>query len=168
MNAKELEEKLKDFLSGEISDDVLGQLKLIKIDITCKPVNNQNNIKIDYDINIKEKKYRKLVYDIEGFRYNAALGFVHDKINEIQNVSSILTNGNIASVLQDLSGYKIYPTNPDVIEPGLKRYNLGQIDNIEIWVDPYMRWDNNIIYLEDQNEKSFAEIEIIDKKGILL
>ena len=63
----------------------------------------------------------------------------------------LVTNGNIASVLQDIAGYTLNPTNVGKLNTNGQLYPMGNIGNIQIYVDPYMRWDDNYIYIGRKN-----------------
>ncbi|MCK9445840.1 hypothetical protein M0Q50_02990 [bacterium] len=63
----------------------------------------------------------------------------------------IVTNGNIASVLQDVAGYTINPVNAGKLNTNGQLYPMGNIGNIAIYVDPYMKWDDNRIFLGRKN-----------------
>ncbi|NPV12801.1 MAG: hypothetical protein HPY57_13530 [Ignavibacteria bacterium] len=63
----------------------------------------------------------------------------------------LITNGNLASVLQDVAGYTIAPTNVGKLNTNGQLYPMGNIGNITIYVDPYMRWDDNRIFLGRKN-----------------
>lgn len=125
----------------------------------------------------------------------------------------LVTNGNIASVLQDVAGYTLNPTGAGNLNHNGQMYPMGQVGNISIYVDPYQNWDDNRIFLGRKNsvdqpglifvpylmaqsisliseatwaprmlirsryaitdigffpEKQFMEIEITDRKGVLI
>ncbi|MCK9417445.1 hypothetical protein M0Q97_12465, partial [Candidatus Dojkabacteria bacterium] len=63
----------------------------------------------------------------------------------------LVTNGNLASVLQDVAGYTIAPTGAGKLNTNGQLYPMGNIGNIAIYVDPYMRWDDNRIFLGRKN-----------------
>jgi len=63
----------------------------------------------------------------------------------------IVTNGNLASVLQDVAGYTINPPAASKMNTNGQLYPMGNISNIAIYVDPYMRWDDNRIFLGRKN-----------------
>lgn len=71
----------------------------------------------------------------------------------------IVTNGNIASVLQDIAGYTLNPTNVGKLNTNGQLYPMGNIGNIQIYVDPFMRWDDNQIFIGRKNT--------IDQPGLL-
>jgi hypothetical protein len=86
------------------------------------------------------------------------------------DVNILITNGNLATFLQDFSEYKL---GEDEIKNEMKSddgkpkmYKLGKLDELQIMVNPYMRWDDNKIILKN-GEKIVEEIEIVDKENIL-
>lgn len=62
----------------------------------------------------------------------------------------LVTNGNLASVIQDVAGYTINPVKSNVNANG-QLFPMGNIGNISIYVDPYQRWDDNRIFLGRKN-----------------
>ena len=86
------------------------------------------------------------------------------------DVNIIVTNGNLATVLQDSTSYAI-DANIPVLEKGgdgrAKLYNLGNFENIQVMVDPYMRWDDNRIFFKN-DDTIIEEIEITDNESLLI
>ena len=87
------------------------------------------------------------------------------------DVNILITNGNLAALLQDFSEYK---SSEDEIKNEMKSddgkpkmYKLGKLDDLQIMVNPYMRWDDNKIILKN-GEEIVEEIEIIDEENILI
>jgi hypothetical protein len=62
----------------------------------------------------------------------------------------LVTNGNLASVIQDVAGYTINPVKANLNANG-QLFPMGNIGNISIYVDPYQRWDDNRIFLGRKN-----------------
>jgi len=71
----------------------------------------------------------------------------------------LVTNGNLASVIQDIAGYTINPVNAGKLNTNGQLYPMGNIGQISIYVDPYMRWDDNYIYLGRKNS--------VDQPGLI-
>jgi len=71
----------------------------------------------------------------------------------------LVTNGNLASVLQDVAGYTINPAGAGKLNTNGQLYPMGNIGNIAIYVDPYMRWDDNRIFLGRKNS--------VDQPGLI-
>jgi len=63
----------------------------------------------------------------------------------------LITNGNLASVIQDVAGYTISPVQASKLNTNGQLYPMGNIGTISIYVDPYMRWDDNQIFLGRKN-----------------
>jgi len=63
----------------------------------------------------------------------------------------LVTNGNIASVIQDIAGYTINPVNAGKLNTNGQLYPMGNIGNIAIYVDPYQKWDDNHILIGRKN-----------------
>lgn len=62
----------------------------------------------------------------------------------------LVTNGGLAAALADISGYTINPTKSKINGSG-QLYPVGSIGDIAIYVDPYMRYDDNRIVLGRKN-----------------
>jgi len=71
----------------------------------------------------------------------------------------LVTNGNLASVIQDVAGYTINPVKGANINANGQLYPMGTVGNISIYVDPYQRWDDNRIFLGRKNS--------VDQPGLL-
>jgi hypothetical protein len=73
--------------------------------------------------------------------------------------NAILTNANIAAVMQDSYSYSF--SSPRIIDPTTNCYLLGTIGGIELYVDPYMRWDDNKMLFYKKNQVQESAIERI-------
>ena len=62
----------------------------------------------------------------------------------------LITNGGLAAALQDIAGYTINPTKSKLNGQG-QLYPVGSIGDISIYVDPYMRYNDNRIVLGRKN-----------------
>jgi len=62
----------------------------------------------------------------------------------------LVTNGNLASVIQDVAGYTINPVKSNLNANG-QLFPMGNVGNVSIYVDPYQRWDDNRIFLGRKN-----------------
>lgn len=108
-----------------------------------------------------------------GEKYNQIMiQFITELKSYITNdMNLLITNGNIATLLQEFSEYKLGEgeiKNEMKTEDGKpKMYKLGKLDELQIMVDPYMRWDDNKIILKN-NDFIIDEIEIIDDENILI
>jgi len=61
-----------------------------------------------------------------------------------------VTNGGLAASLMDIAGYTINPTKSKINGSG-QLYPVGQIGDIQIYVDPYMKYNDNRIVLGRKN-----------------
>lgn len=61
-----------------------------------------------------------------------------------------VTNGGLAAALMDIAGYTINPVKSKLNSQG-QLYPMGQIGDIQIYVDPYMRYNDNRIVLGRKN-----------------
>jgi len=61
-----------------------------------------------------------------------------------------VTNGGIAAALMDIAGYTINPTKSKINGSG-QLYPVGQIGDIQIYVDPYMKYNDNRIVIGRKN-----------------
>jgi len=61
-----------------------------------------------------------------------------------------VTNGGLAAALMDIAGYTINPTKSKINGSG-QLYPVGQIGDIQIYVDPYMKYNDNKIVIGRKN-----------------
>ena len=62
----------------------------------------------------------------------------------------LITNGGLAAALQDIAGYTINPVKSKLNGQG-QLYPVGSIGDIAIYVDPYMRYNDNRIVIGRKN-----------------
>jgi hypothetical protein len=62
----------------------------------------------------------------------------------------LITNGGLAAALSDISGYTLNPLKSKMNASG-QLYPVGSIGDISIYVDPYMRYNDNRIVLGRKN-----------------
>ena len=62
----------------------------------------------------------------------------------------LITNGGLAAALQDIVGYTINPVKSKMNASG-QLYPVGSIGDISIYVDPYMKYNDNRIVLGRKN-----------------
>ena len=62
----------------------------------------------------------------------------------------LITNGGLAAALQDIAGYTVNPVKSKLNGSG-QLYPVGSIGDISIYVDPYMRYNDNRIVLGRKN-----------------
>ena len=61
-----------------------------------------------------------------------------------------VTNGGLGAAFMDIAGYTINPTKSKINGSG-QLYPVGQIGDIQIYVDPYMRYNDNRIVIGRKN-----------------
>jgi hypothetical protein len=61
-----------------------------------------------------------------------------------------VTNGGLAAALMDIAGYTINPTKSKINGSG-QLYPVGQIGDIQIYVDPFMKYNDNRIVVGRKN-----------------
>jgi hypothetical protein len=159
---QKLEGVLINELTQVISKEIVAKIRSLgaknRISNTC-PKNSDGTSKFDFNVdnylygnsaNIPGGEtthtiQRKLVAKI-----NNASNFIATD-GRIGPAQYLVTNGNIASVLQDIAGYILNPTNVGKLNTNGQLYPMGNIGNISIYVDPYQRWDDNQIYVGRKN-----------------
>ena len=62
----------------------------------------------------------------------------------------LITNGGLAAALQDIAGYTINPLKSKLNGQG-QLYPVGSIGDISIYVDPYMKYNDNRVVLGRKN-----------------
>jgi len=76
---------------------------------------------------------------------------------------NIITNARIANCLQDSSYFHISAYNSNVRPSGADIYEIGSICGIKIWIDPYMRYDDDRMVMFNE-----VSINIEDVKGVIV
>ena len=87
-----------------------------------------------------------------------------------EDVNILLTNGNMASILQDSVSFELVDSIKESMmsdDGKPKIYKLGNFGKTQVLVDPYMRWDDNRIFLKC-DENIVDEIIVDDKNGVLI
>lgn len=62
----------------------------------------------------------------------------------------LITNGGLAAALQDIAGYTVNPLKSKMNSQG-QLYPVGTIGDVSIYVDPYMKYNDNRIVLGRKN-----------------
>jgi len=62
----------------------------------------------------------------------------------------VVTNGNLAAALQDIAGYTINPVKSKLNGSG-QLYPVGTIGDVSIYVDPYMKYNDNRLCVGRKN-----------------
>jgi len=166
---QKLESVLINELTQTISKQILAKIRELASENRVShttPKNSDGTPKFDYNVDTYtavngpapggetyHSIQRKLVAKI-----NNASNFIATD-GRVGPAQYLVTNGNIASVLQDVAGYTINPANAGKLNTNGQLYPMGNIGNISIYVDPYMRWDDNRIFLGRKNS--------VDQPGIV-
>lgn len=66
-----------------------------------------------------------------------------------QGITKIITNGLIGSIFHDLKNYIKYNEGIIVLDIDSKIYKIGSIKNVNIYIDPYIRFTDNTISYND-------------------
>lgn len=96
---------------------------------------------------------RKLVSKIM-----AASNFIASE-GRIGPATFLVTNGRLAAALADSAAYTIAPVKGNMPMNNGQLYPVGQIANVQVYVDPYMKYDDNRIALGRRNA--------VDEPGIV-
>lgn len=157
---QKLEGVLINELTQVISKEIVAKIRSLALKNRLShttPKNADGTPKFDFDVDAyliaanapggetTHTIQRKLVAKI-----NNASNFIATD-GRIGPAQYLVTNGNIASVLQDIAGYTLNPTNVGKLNTNGQLYPMGNIGNIQIYVDPYMRWDDNYVYIGRKN-----------------
>ncbi len=152
---QKLESVLINELTQTISKQIVAKIRTLAIENAAS-----NTVPTNFDFNVDtytavngpapggetyHSVQRKLVAKI-----NNASNFIATD-GRVGPAQYLVTNGNLASVLQDVAGYTINPANAGKMNTNGQLYPMGNIGNISIYVDPYMRWDDNRIFLGRKN-----------------
>lgn len=99
------------------------------------------------------------IYDVDiiGETTDFILRKLMSKVDEVilrTEANKIITNGNTASILQDLHGYSLNPqTTPKVELVTISPFPIGKINKTDLLVDSFMKWtDNRIFFYKDEQE----------------
>lgn len=88
----------------------------------------------------------------------AASNFIASE-GRIGPATYLVTNGRLAAALADSAAYTIAPVKGNMPMNNGQLYPVGQIANIQVYVDPYMKYDDNRIALGRRND--------VDQPGIV-
>ena len=168
---QKLEGVLINELTQVISKEIVGKIRNLalknRVSYTAPKVAGNANIS-KFDLNIDT--YLQLATGVPGgetthsiqrkliAKINNASNFIATD-GRIGPAQYLVTNGNLASVIQDIAGYTINPVNAGKLNTNGQLYPMGNVGSIAIYVDPYMRWDDNFIYLGRKNS--------VDQPGLL-
>ena len=151
-------QKMESILVNELSQTISKQIvakifEMGELNRTTAPTNAGNSI---FDLNTNyaasagiggettHAVQRKLITKIvHASNYIATEG-------RVGPAQYLVTNGGLAAALSDISGYTINPVKAKINGPG-QLYPVGSIGDISIYVDPYMRYNDNRITLGRKN-----------------
>lgn len=158
--------ELSQVISKEIVESVkkLGELNRAS---HTTPIISAGNTKFDFNVDLyldiannapqgetSHSLQRKLVSKI-----NNASNFIANE-GRVGPAQYIVTNGNMASVLQDVASYTINPVvGGSNLNTNGQLYPVGKVGQMTLYVDPYMRWDDNRVFLGRKNS--------VDQPGLL-
>lgn len=148
--------ELSQVISKEIVESVKNLAEMNRVSHTVPKVAGVSKFDFDVDTYMvagtapggetTHSLQRKLVSKV-----NNASNYIANE-GRVGPAQYIITNGNIASILQDVSSYII---NPPVGGANLNTngqlYPVGKVNNMTLYVDPYMRWDDNRLFLGRKN-----------------
>ena len=155
----------------------LKQLKDIDIEI----VDDDSILDVDAII----EKVRQDKTGIMGETTYSIQRLLFNRVSSISNktgAKKIITNGNLASVLQDIVGYTLNPVKGITkIEDPTIPYPMGNIGEITLFVDAMQRWDDNrIVFYKEENESQHLSemgrirgeevftLKVKDTQGVLI
>jgi len=86
--------------------------------------------------------------------------------NSKAEYKNVITTGMIASSLQDLSEFVVSPNpnNYPITRPG-SIYKVGKLLEMDIWVDPYMKFNDGRMVLFKDVEVNISDIDVSIKNG---
>jgi hypothetical protein len=151
--------KLKPVLFNEISQTISKQI-VSNIENLAE-LNRTNNIdatKLDFNVDVflsgttGTTSHQVLVRKLIAKVYNASNYIAVD--GRIGAAQYVITNGNLAyTLLDDQNKNYNEPSNYIITITQITQiYPIGQLGNLTIYVDSYMRWDDNRIFLGRKNE----------------
>jgi len=166
-------QKLESVLINELTQTISKQI-VLKIGELAEenrtshtaPKNADGSSKFDFDVDA----YTSVAGSAPGGEtYHSIQRKLIAKINNASNFIAtdgrvgpaqyLVTNGNIASILQDVAGYTLNPPTMSKMNTNGQLYPMGNIGSISIYVDPYMMWDDNRIFLGRKNS--------VDQPGLI-
>ena len=166
---QKLESVLINELSQTISKEIVQAVKKLgELNRASHTVPKVNNVsKFDFDVDTyfgtggnapggetTHSAQRKLLSKV-----NNASNYIANE-GRVGPAQYIVTNGNVASVIQDIAGYILNPVvGGSNLNTNGQLYPVGKVGNMTLYVDPYMRWDDNKIYLGRKNS--------VDQPGLL-
>ena len=101
--------------------------------------------------------------------YLESLKYFSEELNKAieqnnNNINSIVSNGNICSILQDSIFYRAEKVNSIDSD---NQYAIGSYNGLVLVVDKLQRWDDGIIYLKN-NDEVILTIQLVDDNNVLI
>jgi len=138
-----------DIIKNKITTFLSKYLPFLKIKIYKKSY----KIKGKQNSNDIQKCFSKVI------RYHS---YIMAMTNRIGNADIIITNGRIGSLLQDCAPFSLDCSNYDNISHTKSiPYCIGTYNNMKLYIDPYIKWDDNSIYLVKTPNKNLSGIRYI-------
>jgi len=164
---QKLESVLINELSQTISKEIVQKVKELGVQNRASHTTPKVGTvsKFDFDVDLylvggapggetTHSLQRKLVSKV-----NNASNYIANE-GRVGPAQYIITNGNLASVLQDVASYTINPpVGGSNLNTNGQLYPVGKVGNMTLYVDPYMRWDDNRLFLGRKNS--------VDQPGLL-
>lgn len=152
-------QKLESVLVNELTQTISKEI-VAKIRTLAEENANSNTAPVSFDFDVDaytaingpapggetyHSIQRKLVTKI-----NTASNYIYTE-GRIGPAQYLITNGRLASVLQDVAGYITNPVVGAKMNSSGQLHPMGTIGNIAIYVDPYMSWSDDRIFLGRKN-----------------
>ncbi len=152
-------------LNLDLFDSIPG-MELYKKQTDKEYIQDQIKIKKFFDLDKlvllgMEESFPLTIYQLQKLFANK-ISFAAHKMG----CDSIRTNGNLASVIQDVMGFVIDPSNINKFNNDIP-YPIGRFEDIKLYVDPIMKFnDNRIIFVK--GDDIIYEGEVIDTHGVFI
>jgi len=165
---QKLESVLINELSQSISKEIVQKVKeLCELNRAAHttPKNNAGGLKFDFNVDTYVTGWNGAGGETSHSLQRKLISKINNASNYIANegrvgpAQYIVTNGNMASVMQDVATYTINPVQGANLNTNGQLYPVGKIGNMTLYVDPYMRWDDNRVFLGRKNS--------VDQPGLL-
>lgn len=117
------------------------------------------NITIDIDKYVAANTFNTM-HSIE----NYIMKTITDVLDNNDFINKIIANGNIGSIIQEHGSLIDSLVDNKNLQPKSKSYVICKVNNIDCYIDPDTRWDNNNILL-NHNDYNMVIINIIDQNG---
>lgn len=124
-------------IDAHIYSNIVSEFNVNIVKVITSDMYNTSNYEA---IDMRELSYT----DITNLSHNDTRKIIDDLylINQKDGYTNLITSGSLACVLQDHSGFSIIPSNGISNSSG-DIYHIGRIFGVNVWVDPYMRYDDD-------------------------